>query len=62
MNYKLIVKKGDARLVVEHDVETTEDAQYASFAFRELIQLYCNIPKAKISCDTLLLEKSDEAI
>jgi hypothetical protein len=62
MNYKLTVKKGDARLVVEHEVETMQDAEHAPFAFRELIQLFSNIPEAKVSIDPILLQTEKEEI
>ena len=62
MNYKLTVKKGDARLVVEHEVENMQDAEHAPFAFRELIQMYCSIPEAKVKIDPILLQTEEEEI
>ena len=62
MNYKLVVKKGDARLVVEHEVQTARDAETAPFMFRELIQIFSSIPEAKISSDMFRIPTMEEEI
>jgi len=62
MNFKLTVKKGDAKLVVEHEVENMRDGELAPFIFREYVQIFSNIPEAKVKITPLILTETEEEI
>jgi hypothetical protein len=62
MNFKLTVKKGDARLVVEHSPETEHENQIAPFIFREYVQIFSSIPEAKVKISPLILTETEEEI